>query len=78
MPDVVLTLLLFFMMTTVFSQFTGIQVELPEAQHTQKLDIKKNICYIHVNVPDEIVVDDNEVTINTHYLLLADKIRSNP
>ena len=78
MPDVVFMLLLFFMVTTVFSQFTGIPVELPKAQYTHKLEVKKNICHIHINSLGDIVIDDKEINIDSTYPLIAEKIRTNP
>ena len=78
MPDVVFMLLLFFMVTTVFSQFTGIPIELPKAQHTHKLEVKKNICHVHVNALGDIVIDDKKIDMDSIYAIIAEKIHTNP
>ena len=38
MPDIIFMLLIFFMVATVFKQFSGLKVRLPDAEKIQKGD----------------------------------------
>jgi len=61
MPDIVFMLLLFFMVTTVFRQSTGLPIELPKAKKIQKLEAKKNVVSIWGNEQRDISIDDKLV-----------------
>ena len=63
MPDIVFMLLLFFMVTTVFRQVTGLPVNLPVAKKIEKLEAKKNVASIYANVQGEISIDDQLVEV---------------
>ena len=58
MPDIVFMLLLFFMVTTVFRQSTGLPVDLPVARMIKKLDAKKNVANIWADARGNISIDD--------------------
>jgi len=64
MPDIVFMLLLFFMVTTVFRQVTGIPVDLPTAKRIMKLEAKKNVTNIYANAEGEISIDDKFVKVS--------------
>ena len=64
MPDIVFMLLLFFMVTTVFRQVTGLPVDLPVAKKIEKLEAKKNVASIYANVQGEISIDDQLVQVS--------------
>jgi biopolymer transport protein ExbD len=66
MPDIIFQLLIFFMVTTVLREFTGLQVTLPEAQKIQKLESKRNVTTIWIDRKNRIVIDD--VTIKYEQL----------
>jgi biopolymer transport protein ExbD len=61
MPDIVFMLLLFFMVTTVFRQVTGLPVNLPTAKKIEKLEAKKNVASIYANMQEQISIDDRLV-----------------
>jgi biopolymer transport protein ExbD len=61
MPDIVFMLLLFFMVTTVFRQYSGLQIDLPKAQRIKKLEAKKNVVNIWANREGEVTIDDYEI-----------------
>jgi biopolymer transport protein ExbD len=63
MPDIVFMLLLFFMVTTVFRQVTGLPVNLPVAKKIEKLEAKKNVASIYANILGEISIDDQLVSV---------------
>ncbi|MEJ2055643.1 MAG: biopolymer transporter ExbD, partial [Calditrichaceae bacterium] len=59
MPDIIFMLLIFFMVATVFKQFSGLKVSLPDAQKIQKPPVtKRHIVTIWINTDDEVVCDD--------------------
>ena len=64
MPDIVFMLLLFFMVTTVFRQVTGIPIDLPVAKRIMKLEAKKNVTNIYANPEGEISIDDKFVRLS--------------
>ena len=62
MPDIVFMLLLFFMVTTVFRQSTGLLIELPTAKKIEKLEAKKNVVSLWGSAQNEISIDDKLIT----------------
>jgi biopolymer transport protein ExbD len=58
MPDIVFMLLLFFMVSTVFRQYSGLPVDLPIAKRIEKLEAKKNVVNIWANGEGEVAIDD--------------------
>ena len=58
MPDIIFQLLIFFMVTTVLRQFTGLKVELPDAKKIAKLPSKRYVSTIWIDRDDKVVIDD--------------------
>ncbi len=58
MPDIIFQLLIFFMVTTVLRQYSGLQVDLPEAKMIQKLESKRNVSTIWIDRQNRVVIDD--------------------
>ncbi|MCK5149242.1 biopolymer transporter ExbD [bacterium] len=78
MPDIVFMLLLFFMVTTVFRQFSGMPVELPTARKIKKLDAKKNVVNIWASKDGEISIDDKIVVVTAVANVMYEKVIDNP
>ena len=78
MPDIVFMLLLFFMVTTVFKEFTGLNVYLPTAKQIDKLPGKRNVSYIWLDRTGTISIDDKIVEVKQIAPLMYDKRVSNP
>ncbi|MFC1569575.1 ExbD/TolR family protein [bacterium] len=79
MPDIVFMLLLFFMVTTVFRQSTGLPIELPTAKKIQKLEAKKNVVSIWGSADREISIDDKLINkISDIRQIMYQKITDNP
>jgi biopolymer transport protein ExbD len=78
MPDIVFMLLLFFMVSTVFRQFTGLPVDLPAAKKIKKLDAKKNVTNIWADANGEISIDDKLVRVADVARIMYDKRVANP
>ncbi|MFO7889809.1 MAG: biopolymer transporter ExbD [bacterium] len=78
LPDIVFMLLLFFMVTTVFQQYSGIPVNLPEAKKIKKLEAKKNVTSLYANQTGEIMIDDKFVDLNRIRHIMYEKRVENP
>ena len=63
MPDIVFMLLLFFMVTTVFKEFTGLPVDLPSAKQIEKLPTKRHVSYLWIDSKGRISIDDKLVEL---------------
>ncbi len=75
MPDIVFLLLIFFMVTTVFKEFTGLQVTLPQAKMIEKLPGKRDIAYMWIDKAENISVDDKLLTAEQVYDIMNAKRR---
>ena len=78
MADIAFLLLIFFMVTTVFKIYHGLDVLLPRAEATQKIETKKHLCHIWVNTRGEVSVDDMIVQVPMVYPVVLEKMRDNP
>lgn len=59
MPDIIFMLLIFFMTVTVFKQFSGLKVTLPDAEKIQKVPVsKRHIVTVWASIDKQIVCDD--------------------
>ena len=58
MPDIIFQLLIFFMVSTVLREYTGLKVELPEAVKIQKLPSKRHVSTIWIDKANNVVIDD--------------------
>ncbi|MBN1779529.1 biopolymer transporter ExbD [bacterium] len=78
MPDIVFMLLLFFMVTTVFRQSTGLEIELPSAKKIEKLEAKKNVVSIWANADKDVSIDDKLIDrMGDINLIMAPKVTEN-
>ncbi len=78
MPDIVFMLLLFFMVTTVFRQFSGLPVNLPTAKKIEKLEAKKNVVNIWADAEGEISIDDKILDqVNKLRRVMYEKVNEN-
>jgi biopolymer transport protein ExbD len=78
MPDIVFMLLLFFMVSTVFRQYTGLPIDLPTAKKIEKLEAKKNVTNIWANAQGELSIDDKIVRISDVSKVIYKKRVENP
>jgi len=78
MPDVVFQLLLFFMVSSTFNQFSGLPVDLPVAKRLEKLEAKKNVTNIWANADGDISIDDKLVVMNEISKIMYQKRVENP
>ena len=75
LPDIVFLLLIFFMVSSVFKEFSGLPVILPEAREIEKLQGKRDVAYIWVSREGVISVDDKIMRIADIYPVMDQKRR---
>ena len=78
MADIAFLLLIFFMVTTVFRIYHGLDVLLPRAEATQKIETKRNLCHVWVNTKGQISIDAMLVEVPLVYPVVLEKMRDNP
>ncbi|MCK5526829.1 MAG: biopolymer transporter ExbD [Candidatus Latescibacteria bacterium] len=79
MADIAFLLLVFFMVSTVFVRYRGLQVLLPDAEKTQKIETKRNITHIWASPAGEVMIDDMLVKdMPTLMRVTANKMQENP
>ena len=64
LPDLVFLLLIFFMVSSVFKEFSGIPVRLPNARKIEKLQGKRDVAYIWLGKDGQICIDDKFVNLS--------------
>jgi biopolymer transport protein ExbD len=78
MSDIAFLLILFFMVTTVFSTEQGLKLTLPKAEATQRIRLRRNTTNVwidregHVSIDDKII-PDTEAFGNKLLQILAEK-----
>lgn len=63
LPDIVFLLLIFFMVSSVFKEFSGLPVKLPDARKIEKLQGKRDVAYLWVSKDGQISIDDKIVKL---------------
>ena len=58
MPDIIFMLLIFFMVTTVLREYSGLQVSLPKAERIENLESKRHTSDIWVSKDGLISIED--------------------
>ena len=58
MPDIIFMLLIFFMVTTVLREYSGLPVQLPKAKRIEKLKSKRHTSHIWISKDGLISIDD--------------------
>ena len=62
LPDIIFMLLIFFMVATVFKQFSGLKVSLPDAELVKKIPgSKRHVVTIWIDRNSQVVCDDYKV-----------------
>ncbi len=75
MSDIIFTLLLFFMVSTVIKKYSGLPVQMPEAWKTEKLTSKTHVSFIWLDETERIVFDDYPISqMDDIYNIARDKI----
>ena len=78
MPDIIFMLLIFFMVTTVLREFSGLPVSLPRAERIEKLESKRHTSDIWVSKDGLISIEDKLYNNDDVRHIMYEKRASNP
>ncbi|HPC36794.1 MAG TPA: biopolymer transporter ExbD [Candidatus Marinimicrobia bacterium] len=78
MPDIIFTLTLFFMATTVMRQYSGLPVVLPKAKQIEKLQSKIHVTELWVSKEELISIDGKLVEIENIRNIIYNKRVKDP
>ena len=77
MGDIAFLLLIFFMVTTIFREETGLPVELPRAEAGEEVN-RELVSNVYINRLGQISIDDRLVQVKHIREIMAYKISENP
>ena len=77
MGDIAFLLLIFFMVTTIFREESGLPVELPRAEAGEEVN-RELVSNIYINRAGQISIDDRLVQIKHITDIIGTKISENP
>ncbi len=77
MGDIAFLLLIFFMVTTIFREETGLPVELPRAEAGEEVN-RELVSNVYINRLGQISIDDRLVQVKHIRDIMAYKISENP
>jgi biopolymer transport protein ExbD len=76
MSDIVFSLLLFFMVSTVIRKYSGLPVQLPEANQIEKLQTKTHSSYFWIDEGGNMAFDDYPISsLDDVYKIARQKIQ---
>ena len=78
MPDIIFMLLIFFMVTTVLREYSGLPVTLPNAKRIEKLKSKRHTSHIWVSKDGLISIDDRLFAVDDVAKIMYDKRSADP
>ena len=78
MPDIIFMLLIFFMVTTVLREYSGLPVNIPKAEKIEKLKGKRHTAHIWVSKEGLISINDRLFAIEDVAKIMYDKRVSDP
>ena len=78
MPDIIFMLLVFFMVTTVLREYSGLQISLPKAERIEKLESKRHTAHIWVSKDGLISIEDKLFKSNAIRHVMYEKRASDP
>ncbi len=76
--DIAFLLIIFFMVSTVFSTEQGLKVTLPQAQSTERILKRRNVTSVWIDKTGRTTVNDNLVTPVIVTSVMAEKVIENP
>ena len=78
MPDIIFMLLIFFMVTTVLREYSGLPISLPKAERIEKLESKRHTAHIWVSKDGLISIEDKLFKSNAVRHVMYEKRASDP
>ena len=78
MPDIIFTLTLFFMATSVMRQYSGLPILLPKAKQIEKLSSKIHVTQLWVSKEELISIDGKVMKVDNIRTIMYDKRVKDP
>ncbi|MBT3216773.1 MAG: biopolymer transporter ExbD [Candidatus Marinimicrobia bacterium] len=78
MPDIIFMLLIFFMVTTVLREYSGLPIELPRAKRIEKLKSKRHTSHIWVSKDGLVSIEDKLYDVKSVRNVMYEKRVSDP
>ena len=78
MPDIIFMLLIFFMVTTVLREYSGLPINLPRAKRIEKLKSKRHTTHIWVSKEGLISIEDKLYPVDDVRHIMYEKRSTNP
>ena len=78
MPDIIFMLLIFFMVTTVLREYSGLPVNIPKAEKIEKLKGKRHTAHIWVSKEGLVSINDRLFSVEDVAKIMYDKRVSDP
>ena len=78
MPDIIFMLLIFFMVTTVLREYSGLPVNIPKAEKIEKLKGKRHTAHIWVSKEGLVSINDRLFPVEDVAKIMYDKRVSDP
>ena len=78
LPDIIFMLLIFFIVTTVLREYSGLPVNLPRAKRIEKLKSKRHTTHIWVSKEGLISIEDKLYPVEDVRHVMYEKRSSNP
>jgi len=78
MPDIIFMLLIFFMVTTVLREFSGLPVNLPKAERIEKLKSKNHTSHIWVSKEGLVSIEDKLYKTDNIRHIMYDRRTADP
>ena len=78
MPDIIFMLLIFFMVTTVLREYSGLPVNIPKAEKIEKLKGKRHTAHIWVSKEGLVSINDRLFSVQDVAKIMYEKRVSDP
>ena len=78
MPDIIFMLLIFFMVTTVLREYSGLPVNIPKAEKIEKLRGKRHTAHIWVTKEGLVSINDRLFAVEDVAKIMYEKRVSDP
>ena len=78
MPDIIFMLLIFFMVTTVLREYSGLPVNIPKAEKIEKLKGKRHTAHIRISKEGLVSINDRLFAVQDVAKIMYEKRVSDP
>ena len=78
MPDIIFMLLIFFMLTTVLREYSGLPVNIPKAEKIEKLKGKRHTAHIWISKEGLVSINDRLFAVQDVAKIMYEKRVSDP